>query len=45
MTFLISGFDSCIDLVNGYGVGLGNDEGDAVLRCASVDALGIPYIL
>lgn len=29
---------------NGYGVGLGNDERDTVLRCASVDALGIPYI-
>lgn len=32
------------NLVNSYGVGLGNDEGDTVLRCASVDALGIPYI-
>ena len=31
-------------LVNGYGVRLGNDEGDTVLRCASVDALCIPYI-
>lgn len=32
------------DIYKDYGVGLGNDEGDTVLRCASVDALGIPYI-
>ena len=32
------------NFVYGYSVGLGNDEGNAVLRRASVDALGGPYI-
>lgn len=44
LTFLISGLNGSLDLIDRCGIRFRDDERYAVLRCASVDALRIPDI-
>ena len=44
LTFLVGRLNRRLDLLNGHGVSLRNDEADAELRGAAVDGLGLPDI-
>ena len=44
LPFLVGSFNCRLDLCDRLGVGLGNDEADAVFRCAAVDGLRFPDI-